>query len=165
MNFELKNKKISFRPVTAHDDAFLLRLYAGTREDELALTNWSDMQKQQFCAMQYQAQKNDYFENYKQAEFSTVLLDGKRIGRLYLDVKNDEIRIIDIALLKEYRNQGIGTDILRAVLELGTSKRLPVRIHVENFNPALRLYRRLGFKHVNDNGVYRLMEWVPEKES
>ncbi|MCP4663054.1 MAG: GNAT family N-acetyltransferase [bacterium] len=37
----------------------------------------------------------------------------------------------------------------------------PVRIHVERFNPAMRLYERLGFTQVDDQGVYYLMEWSP----
>jgi ribosomal protein S18 acetylase RimI-like enzyme len=34
---------------------------------------------------------------------------------------------------------------------------------VEKFNPALRLYRRLGFTEIGDHGVYWEMEWLPDR--
>ena len=82
------------------------------------------------------------------------------IGRLYVDRRTEEIRIIDIALLPEYRGKGVGSKLIRALLDEAEQERMPVRIHVERFNPALRLYRRLGFKVVEDEGVYYLMEWA-----
>ena len=47
------------------------------------------------------------------------------------------------------------------VLAEGQRVGKPVRIHVERNNPALRLYHRLGFSSVEDQGVYYLMEWRP----
>ncbi len=43
----------------------------------------------------------------------------------------------------------------------GRSTGTRVSIHVEHDNPARRLYDRLGFQHVDTNGVYHLMEWRP----
>ena len=84
-------------------------------------------------------------------------------ARLYLDRREDEIRIIDIALLAEYRGQGIGSALMKDILAEGARAKLPVRIHVERSSPALRLYDHLGFYQVDDQGVYYLMEWQPSK--
>jgi ribosomal protein S18 acetylase RimI-like enzyme len=65
-------------------------------------------------------------------------------------------------LLPEYRGQGVGTAVLAAILSDGQRQALPVRIHVERFNPALRLYARLGFRHVADEGVYYFLEKTPD---
>jgi len=46
-------------------------------------------------------------------------------------------------------------------MDRGAAAGKPVTIHVESFNPALSLYRRLGFEHVDTNGVYYLMRWTP----
>ena len=86
---------------------------------------------------------------------------GEPIGRLYLDRRADEIRIIDISLLPTYRDRGIGTALLTAVLAEGTAKQQPVRIHVEYNNRAISLYQRLGFIQIGGDDVYRLMEWSP----
>jgi ribosomal protein S18 acetylase RimI-like enzyme len=86
-------------------------------------------------------------------------LAGRPIGRLYVDRREDEIRIIDIALFPEHRGKGIGSRIMETLLDEGKDSGKPVTIHVEKNNPALRLYRRLGFTKVEDQGVYDLMEW------
>ena len=83
------------------------------------------------------------------------------VGRLYIARWDDEIRIVDIALLPPSLNAGIGTAILRDILAEAAVAQKPVRIHVEQFNPALRLYERLGFAPIEDKGVYLFMEWAP----
>ena len=69
---------------------------------------------------------------------------------------------MDIALLPVYRGHGIGTSLMQSILDEAAQAGLPVRIHVEQYNPAMRLYKRLGFQHVGETGVYLLMEWQPE---
>lgn len=91
-----------------------------------------------------------------------MLSHDRPIGRLYVDRRADEIRVVDIALLPEHRRQGIGSALLENILAEAAAAHKPVRIHVEKFNPALRLYQRLGFHQVRDTGVYFLMEWLPE---
>jgi ribosomal protein S18 acetylase RimI-like enzyme len=91
------------------------------------------------------------------------LLNDEPVGRLYLHRRQDEIRIIDIALLTEHRGKGIGSLLMLDILEEATQAALPVRIHVERNNPALRLYQRLGFRAIADQGVYWLMEWHPDR--
>ena len=156
---------IALRPIGAGDMAFLCRLYASTREEELAATDWSAEQKEAFLAMQFNAQHTYYQEHYSGAAFLVILREEQPIGRLYLIRWTRELRIVDIALLPEHRGQGIGTAILEAVLAEGRRLALPVSIHVERFNPALRLYTRLGFRQVEDKGVYYLLEKSPDAGS
>ena len=155
------NKSITFRPITPDDEDFLFGLYASTRKEELALTNWTETEKEAFLRQQFNAQHQFYMQQFTKAKFDILLVDNKPAGRLYVDRREDEIRLIDIALLPEYRNKGIGTSLLTELL--GEAKKInkPLRIHVEKYNPALNLYQRLGFKEINDAGVYYLMEWKP----
>ena len=152
---------ITLRPVTSDDEPFLYRVYASTREDELAPLGWDETQKEAFLRMQFNAQHVFYQEQFTSADFNIILAEDKPIGRLYVDRRDDEIRIVDIALLPEHRNSGIGSALLDDLLTEAAAVSKPVRIHVERFNPALRLYDRLGFIQVGDNGVYYLMEWSP----
>ncbi len=152
---------VTLRPITPEDGGFLYRIYASTREDELAVVDWDDGQKEAFLEMQFAAQHAFYMEQFPRAEFQIILLDEEPIGRLYVDRREDEIRIIDIALLAEHRNKGIGSKFLKDILSEGQQKGLPVRIHVEQNNPALRLYERLSFQKIGENGIYYLMEWSP----
>jgi ribosomal protein S18 acetylase RimI-like enzyme len=80
---------------------------------------------------------------------------------LYIHKRENELRIMDIALLPEFRGQGIGSRLLSNILQESKNLNLPVTIHVEQFNPAMRLYQRMGFQPKEDKGVYVLMEWSP----
>lgn len=130
----------------------------------MKLVDWSEAQKIAFLRMQFQAQSRYYVENYPGAAFQLILLDGEPVGRLYIHRRQDEIRIMDIALLPEHRRRGIGTFLLNQILEEAKSNSVPVTIHVEQFNPAMQLYERLGFYLKEDRGVYRLLEWSPMLE-
>ncbi len=111
--------------------------------------------------MQFDAQHRYYREQFPAADYLVVERDGEAIGRIYLDRRTDELRLIDIALIPEVRNQGLGEALLLDLLDEGRASSRPVSIHVETFNPAMRLYLRLGFKPAEDQGVYQLLEWRP----
>lgn len=153
---------ITLRPFTTDDLPLLFRIYAGTREQELAAVPWTQEQKVAFLAMQFQAQHADYQKNYPDAAFDIVECEGVPVGRLYLHQRPDEVRIIDIAILPERRSAGLGTALLSGVINDAKSIGKPVTIHVEKYNPALRLYQRLGFVEVGGNDVYLLMERLPQ---
>ena len=152
---------ITLRPIQPEDMDFLYRLYHSTRELELDTVAWSQEQKAAFTLMQFNAQHQYYQENYTSADFLVILAGGEPAGRLYIARWPEEIRIVDIALLPEYRNHGIGTRLLKELLAEGERAGKPVSIHVESFNPARRLYERLGFAVAADKGVYLLMQWSP----
>ena len=155
---------LSFRPITSADLPFLYRVYASTRTEELAPVPWSEEQKAAFLTMQFRAQHADYQRNYRGADWLVVMRSGETIGRLYLDRDTREHRVIDIALLPEHRGRGRGTAIMRDLQDEAQSAGKPLAIHVEKFNPAMRLYRRLGFQTVEDKGVYDLMRWSAENQ-
>ena len=156
MGFEL-------RPVGPGDEEFLYRVYASTRHEELAQTGWPRDQIAAFLRMQFDAQSRYYQEHYSETSFDVILADGSPIGRLYVARWPEEIRIVDIALLPAYRGAGIGTKLLEGLISESEASAKPLSIHVERFNPALRLYGRLGFREVEDKGVYLLMQRAPAK--
>jgi len=152
---------VGFRPANDGDQPFLCELYAGTRADEMIVVDWPEAQKTTFLTMQFDAQHRYYQEQFPAASYLVVEQDGQSIGRIYLDRRSDELRLIDIALIPATRNQGLGKALLLDLLDEAQKAALPVRIHVESFNPAMRLYLRLGFKVIEDQDVYQLMEWSP----
>lgn len=153
---------IRFRSTTPEDVPFLLYLYATTRAGEMELVPWTAEQKSAFLLQQFMAQKQSYEELRPDCQFLAIELDGKAIGRLYIDREEDNIEIVDIALLPEFRGRGIGRMLLEEILEEGRQTSKSVGIYVEHFNPARRLYDRLGFRHIDTNGVYHLMQWRAE---
>jgi len=150
---------LAFRPITDADLPFLARLYASTRTEELAVTDWSDAQKAAFLQQQFDAQHAHYQKFYAGADFLVIARGGEAMGRLYLARWKAEHRIVDVAFLPEQRRKGFGGALLRDLLDEAARVGKAVTIHVEKFNPALSLYRRLGFVPVAEEGVYDLMRW------
>ena len=101
--------EVSFRPITPEDSEFLYSVYANTRSEELSAVDWSDAQKEQFLRQQFDAQHLAYQQTYEGGDFLVILRNGRPAGRLYVARWEREIRIVDIALLPEYRNAGIGS--------------------------------------------------------
>jgi len=159
MHAIVTDRAVTLRAATTDDEPFLRRLYAATRENELTLVAWTDDQKAAFVEMQFAAQAQYYREHYPNTSFDVIVVDGQQAGRLYVARWTDEIRIVDIVLLPEFCNRGIGTTLLRQLQAEARDGGKPLRIHVERFNPALRLYERLGFRQVEDRGVYLFLEW------
>lgn len=154
--------EIARRSVTDSDGPFLLRLYASTRVD-ITSSRLGEEQKSSLIQMQFAAQSLHYRTNYPNAEHSIVLVASSPIGRLYLDCGVDEYRIVDLSLLPEYRGAGIGTRLLEEILVRARTVGAPVRLHVEHFNPARRLYERFGFVPVSETASHCLMEWSPSR--
>lgn len=123
---------------------------------------WNAEQLQAFITMQFAAQQEHYQKKYPMASHEIILSNGRPVGRRYVGRLEQEIRIVDITLMPPERNGGIGTFSLRELLNEAGSTDKVVRIYVENFNPSLRLFERLGFRQVDEQGIHFLMEWSPK---
>jgi ribosomal protein S18 acetylase RimI-like enzyme len=150
---------LTFRPIAETDLPFLGQLYASTRIGELSVTDWSDAQKADFLASQFRAQHVHYQRYYPGADWLVIVHAGEDIGRLYVERWPSQVRIIDIAFLPAHCGKGFGTALLRDLMDGAATAGKAVSIHVEKNNPAMRLYRRLGFRTEEDKGVYDLMRW------
>jgi ribosomal protein S18 acetylase RimI-like enzyme len=141
-------------------------VYASTRVDELTLTAWAEGEREAFVRQQFDAQSRFYREQYPDASYDVVLADGVPAGRLYVERRPGEIRIMDLALLTEHRGGGVGTRLLRTLQGEAERAGTPLTIHVEVFNVgALRLYERLGFQRVSERGAHLLLEWRPQENT
>ncbi|MGH9637051.1 MAG: GNAT family N-acetyltransferase [Candidatus Angelobacter sp.] len=150
--------KITLRPVQDSDDEFLMKVYGSTREQELAQVPWTAEQKQQFVRMQWEAQKNHYAAQHPKATHEIICLEGTDAGRLYLDRSSDNFHILDITLLPEHRNRGAGSFLLGQIMAEAKEAGKPVSIYVETFNPSLRLFQRLGFTPIQQEGFHLLLQ-------
>jgi ribosomal protein S18 acetylase RimI-like enzyme len=152
---------LSLRPAEPADEAFLRALYAGVRAGELAAVAWSAQDQQAFLAMQFDARERHYAAEFPEADDRIVEFGGERAGRLAVNRDPGGILIVDLALLPAYRGQGVGTALIRLLLDEGLLTSKSVRLHVELSNPARRLYERLGFRTIAESPPYLLMECNP----
>ena len=162
MKINFKSKDLSLRFFSERDIPFLKKIYFSTREEELKqVRDWTDEMKTVFLTQQFNAQHEYYQKNYIGAVFLVISHHEKDIGRLYFHEDfQGGIRIIDIALLPNFQKKGIGTEILNGIFERARAIEKAVTIHVESFNPAMELYKKLGFQKISEtNGVYHLLQW------
>lgn len=158
-------RRVALRPATPEDRDLLFRVYSSTREEELAPVPWPPEAKEAFLRQQFDAQDAWWRTHYDGATFEIVVVDGLDAGRLYLWEGPSEIRVVDVALLPEARRGGVGTRLLEDVKAQAAAAGKAVTIHVERMNPALRLYERLGFRLVEDKGVYLFLSWSGDEVS
>jgi len=150
------------RPETEDDIPFLMALYASTREAELAPIPWTPEQKAAFLAQQFGAQRKHYYETIEDCRFEVIEHEGRPVGRLYLQDRPTRLHVVDVALVPDWRGKGIGTAIMEALQAAGRCSGRGIGLFVEKFNPALRLYQRLGFVDLTDYDIHLEMEWMPE---
>jgi ribosomal protein S18 acetylase RimI-like enzyme len=158
---KVSSLSVALRASSGADGEFFYSVYASTRTEELARVPWTTEERERFLRQQFHAQDHAYRNNYPGAEFLIIVVGGKDAGRLCVHRRPGEIRIMDIALLPDFRRRGIGTELLKQLLQEGEVTSRNVTIHVEVFNSAMRLYQRLGFSKAAENGAYYLMEWRP----
>ncbi|HLE63670.1 MAG TPA: GNAT family N-acetyltransferase [Pyrinomonadaceae bacterium] len=154
---------VTLRPVTSADEEFLVEVYASTRAEELAQVQWSADQQVQFVRWQYGLQQNEYMARFPDARYEVILVDGHPAGRIWVGIDDEQIRLLDIALLPEFQNRGVGTLLIHQLIEEASRAGKPLRhmVFVLN-NDAHRFYERLGFVVIEDLGAYQHMEYHPK---
>jgi ribosomal protein S18 acetylase RimI-like enzyme len=151
---------VALRPIGGGDREFLVELYGSVREPELAHVPWDAGLRRAFVEQQFAAQDAHYREHYPGATLDVIEVDGEPAGRLYVHRGPRDIRIMDIALAPGFRGGGIGSALLRALIDEASAAERTLSIHVEANNPARRLYERLGFRPAGEHGVYVLLVYV-----
>lgn len=154
--------ELTFRPVTPEDDPYLFSLFVTSREDLNALP-LSPQEKHNLFLMQFRLQQQDYTRRYPHSRHVVLLLDGVPVGKLHTNLTNEELRGLEIIIAPEYRSYGIGTHVLKILMDEAQSAGVPFRHAVFKTNlRALSLYQRLGFEIVDEIPSHYLMAWLPE---
>jgi GNAT superfamily N-acetyltransferase len=151
--------RVTLRAARPEDDGFLLDLFASTRVLELEHLPPDESVRQAFLHSQFTAQLAHYRQWFTEASYDVVLVAEEPVGRLFVLRTGSEVRVLDIAIVPEHRNAGIGTKLLNDLQAEAAAERIPVRLYVEAFNPSRRLFDRLGFVAVEEQGFHILMEW------
>jgi ribosomal protein S18 acetylase RimI-like enzyme len=155
--------QVTLRNSTAEDAEFLARLYSDARRQEVSAWGWPPEQQELFLRMQFDAQSGSYRTAFPDAIDRIVCFEDTAVGRMLVGLEPGGMRLIDIALLEEHRNRGIGTTLIRQLLQECETQGRSLRLHVLQGNPAIHLYRRLGFVQSCADPMYVQMEWTPSQ--
>lgn len=150
---------VTLRRATPADDEFLCAVYGSTREEELAQVPWTAAQRAQFVRFQFDAQQGHYQSEYPAAQVQVVFWNGVAAGRLYVDRRAQEIRILDLTLLPAFQRKGIGTKLLGELLAEAAQTGKSLSIHLDGFSHAQSFFTRLGFEPGPTTGFHTLYVW------
>ena len=150
----------ALRPARSEDEPLLFALYRDAMCDYVAETwGWDE-----------HWQRAHFFQAYVPAHHAVIVRDAvqgagrahseeRLIGRICLTRHWHRIFLRDIELIASERNRGLGTAIVRTVLELARTEHRAVELLVLKCNPAQRLYARVGFSAIADDGARLTMRF------
>jgi ribosomal protein S18 acetylase RimI-like enzyme len=142
------------------DEAALFQLYTTVRADELEMQGWDPELRNQILRFQFEAQRRGYREQFPAADERVILRDGSPVGWIVVDRSGAELNGIDLALLLEERNKGVGTRVIRGLQQEAAAENRPMVLSVLTLNlRALGLYVRLGFRVISKTDTHTIMEW------
>ncbi len=150
---------VTLRAVAPEDETFLTAVYGTTRANELSAVPWTAEQREAFIRFQFAAQTQHYQTEYPEAVHQIVLFHQQPVGRLYVDRRAHEIRILDLTILPAHAGAGIDVQLIRQLMREAARAGLSLTIQLESFNPARELFARLGFVPVAEFGFRTLFEW------
>ncbi len=156
-----KNMSITLRDVCENDAPFLFSLYRSTREEEVAAWGWPQAQVDAFLQIQFKAQSASYAIGYPGAQHKIVMENGEPVGRWMVYRLPHEVRIVDVSLLPTVRNRGIGSRLIRELMDECRESGRKLKLQVLCASAARNLYLRLGFRPTGHDSIYEQMEWTP----
>jgi ribosomal protein S18 acetylase RimI-like enzyme len=154
--------EIRLRKATTDDEPFLFDLYCAVRAHEFALLLLPEPMKRQLIRMQYTAQKDSYSSEFPGSSFEIVLRDELKVGRIWIARLADSFHLVDIAIIPEARNSGIGTNLVRDLQREAQAAQKPVRLSAFRFNRgSVGFHQRLGFTVIREDEIQFYFEWNP----
>ncbi|MEM7018747.1 MAG: GNAT family N-acetyltransferase [Pseudomonadota bacterium] len=127
---------ITLIPVNEADKAFF---------QQLNILSYKELVEKQFGAWEQKLQAQNFDKKWQEQSFQKAVLDGKAIGGIWVQVFETYHQLREIQLLPEYRNQGIGAQLINTEIERANALGKKLRLRVLLLNPAVQLYERLGF--------------------
>lgn len=150
---------VSLVATSATDRDFIFRLFSLLKIDELQAWAWDEHMRETMLRMQFDAHERHFRTNFPGADDAVVRQGELPIGRLIVLRNAEALHLADVSLLSEFRGKGIGSHLIGKLQDEATAAGVPLRLNCFVGNPARRLYQRLGFCVVADQGSHLAMEW------
>jgi ribosomal protein S18 acetylase RimI-like enzyme len=139
------------RQATGADYTFLYHLHRATLKDYVTQTwGWDE-----------EVQATMFKERFDPARYQIVVVEGRDVGALVMEQHTDALVLANIYILPEYQGHGLGTAVIKAILEQAGREKVPVTLRVLKVNPARHLYERLGFLITGETETHYLMSTLP----
>jgi ribosomal protein S18 acetylase RimI-like enzyme len=141
------------RPANESDREFLYTLHCTTMRLVIEQTwGWDE-----------EWQRRDFDRRFRSYAASVIELEGAAVGGVLLDRTPVGVDIVELQILPEYQGKGIGTSVVRSVIEDAAHEGFPVTLSVVHANGrAKRLYERLGFQVTASEEPFIRMRYMPQ---
>ena len=103
-------------------------------------------------------EKRKFAQVYDQANSRIISTDGVDVGWLTVVRNEDAWELEGIYLRVSHQRKGLGTDLIRQLLDDATLASVPLRLSTAKINPARYLYARMGFQEVYEDEFKVYME-------
>ena len=145
---------VTTRAAGPDDDAFLFELFKAVRGREFAQTPLDPAQLETLMRFQFAGQAQFYGAQYPGGHH-IVLLNGTPVGRIWLYRGASQHHLVDISLLPEFQNRGIGAALITEAIAAAQAAgvRLSCSVAATNHG-SLRFHQRLGFQITGRDEVY-----------
>jgi putative hydrolase of the HAD superfamily len=107
------------------------------------------------------AQRDFHTSDWQQKRPAIILYDSQPIGTIYILESEDYIEIGQFFIFPEYQNKGIGSHLLKRILDKADQSSRITKIAYLINNPVVSLYKRNGFEITSIHEVYCHMERKP----
>lgn len=145
--------QFTLRPATAGDYAWLWELKRLTMREYVEQTwgYWDEAAQEAF-----------FRRSYRSDTVQLVLVEGRNAGLLHVERERSDLFLANIQIHPAFQNRGLGSAVIRTVLDSARSLQLPVRLQVLQVNRAAQqLYLRLGFTVATQTPTHVVMRWMP----
>ncbi|MDB5618976.1 GNAT family N-acetyltransferase [Tardiphaga sp.] len=103
-------------------------------------------------------QRDVHRARFSEKVFFSILQDGVPIGTLSWMIFADHARFGEFYLLNAYQQKGIGTRVLKHIVEQADRHRLGIRLEYLKWNPVGRLYLRHDFRPTQETENHVFLE-------
>lgn len=142
--------RVDLRPAGGDDRAFAQAVYFETQRwliEELFGWRGDDAENEKFD------------EFYRPEETSIVSVDGEDAGWIAIVRSSEAIELDGIYLLPQYQRRGIGTALVRGLIQQAGTEGKALNLSTAKINPARNLYRRLGFVETHEDRYKAYMRY------
>lgn len=152
--------EIIVRQAAAADEKFLREVYFSTRVDEVSAFGWDSGQQTAFLDMQFRVRQQAYKIQYPDADYSVIVFRGNDAGSLIVDRSDNRICLTDVAVLPQFRGNGIATYLIGQLQSEAAASSRSLLLQVDKTNVAARrLYEKLNFVVSVEGQLDDEMEW------
>lgn len=102
-------------------------------------------------------QKEYFHKHFDEKEVQIIEKDGAAIGAIETQDKDDKIFLLNLKIDPKFQDNGIGTELIRKMVNSSEKENKPVELQVLKVNPAQKLYERLGFEVIDETETHIVM--------